>query len=362
MALLTVDKRKTCFKFLGLGEYNETNIKRFQKKYMRSKDVDGIYGANTDAALRHVYNVKRWTRNFTPEEFKCECGGKYCTGYPNWMKKVELLHLQRIRNHYGKPMKITCGLRCQKYNDSLRGSIKNSKHLTGYAADFHISGVTDTFAQRRAAVAWIKKQPNHNYTYGNGINSNGVSVSAGYMGNCLHTDTKKPATATKTVPATDPLQKWYDAMKTQYNWSKNQTYKWTTPTVKSSKSKGTCITFPAVSLQRLGLIGSGQYFYFHPKTKKITGTAASYVKKHPELFKLSYPNKTIAALWKAGQIKKGDIIGFGNPYYHTMVFMGMKNGKPIFNTMGSKRGLGIAYPTYAKRKVNMIVRLKKTSK
>ena len=364
MALLTVDKRKEFFKFLGLGEYNDANIKKFQKIAFPKlpKEQDSKYGTKTDIALRHWVNVRKWTKNFEPEEFKCECGGKYCTGYPSWMKKVELQNLQSIRDHYGKPITVTCGLRDRVYNSKLRGSIPTSKHLSGYAVDIYIPGVTDTLAGRKSAINWIKKLPNHNYSYGNGYNSNGVNgLSASYMGNCIHTDTNAPEVAPKPT-AKDPLQPWYDAMKTQYNWSKNQIYKWVTPTVASSKTKGTCITFPMVSLQRLGLIGKGQYFYFHPQQKKITGTAAEYVKKHTELFKLSYPNKTIKELWKAGQIKKGDIIGFGNPYYHTMVFMGMKNGKPIFNTMGSKRGLGIYYPTYANRKVNMLVRLKKTSK
>lgn len=364
MALLTVEKRKEFFKLLGLGSYNKTNVKKFQKIAFPKlpNEQDGAYGTKTDIALRHWVNVNQWAKNFKPEEFKCECGGKYCTGYPSWMKKVELQHLQSIRAHFGKPMKITCGLRCQKYNDSLRGSIKNSKHLSGYAADFYIAGVTDTLAGRKSAINWIKKLPNHGYTYGNGYNSNGVNLSAGYMGDCLHTDTNKPAATTKTTATkADPLQKWYDAMKTQYNWSKNQLYKWVNPTVASSKKKGTCITFHSVALQRLKLIPYGTYFYFHPQSKTITGTAAAYVKKHPEIFKLSYPNKTAAELWKAGKIKKGDIVGFGNPYYHSMVFMGMKNGKPIFNTMGSKRGLGIYYPLYANRKINMLVSLKKTS-
>ena len=375
MALLTTEQGKARFKYLGLGEYNKANIARFQKKYLRKKDVDGVYGTDTDRALRHVYNVKKYTKNFSPEEFKCECGGKYCTGYPSYMKRVELENLQSIRDHYGKPMTVTCGLRCKTYNNKLRGSIGNSKHLTGYATDFYMPGVTDTLANRKKAIAWIKKLPNHNYTYGNGINSNGVKVSAGYMDNALHTDTNKPKkTVTKAVqnaadvmknaaaaaPVADPLQKWYDAMTTQYNWSKNQVYAWCEkPTVANSKKKGTCITFPAVSLQRIGLLSSGGYFYFHPTKKRISGNRASYVKKHPEIFKLSYPNKTIATLWKAGKIKKGDIVGYGNPAYHTMVFMGMKDGKPRFNTMGHKRGLNVTYKSYAKRKVNMLVRIKK---
>lgn len=364
MALLTKEQRKERFKFLGLGEYNAANIRKLQKRYMRSKDVDGKYGIDTDRLLRHVYNVKKFAKDFKPEEFKCECGGKYCTGYPSYMKQVELKNLQTIRTHYGKPMTITCGLRCKPYNSKLRGSIQNSKHLTGYAADFYIKGVTDTLTNRKAAIKYIKTLPNHNYAYGNGINSNGLKVSAGYMGNALHTDTSKPKKAVKVaalaaVPA-EPLQKWFDAMTKQYNWSKGQIYAWVEgPTVANSRKKGTCITFPAVSLQRIGMLPKGKYFYFHPQKRRISGTGASYVKKHPELYKVSYPHKTLKQLRKEGKIKKGDIIGFGNPAYHTMVYMGLKDGKSRFNTMGHKRGLGVAYPSYAKRKVDMIVHIKK---
>lgn len=381
MALLTLEKRKQYFKKLGLGEYNKANISRLQKKYLRKKDVDGVYGTNTDNLLRHIYNCSL-VKDFKPEEFKCECGGKYCTGYPSYMKQVELKNLQRIRDHYGKPMTITCGLRCKTYNNKLRGSIGNSKHLTGYATDFYMKGVTDTLANRKKAITWIKKLPNHNYTYGNGINSNGVKVSAGYMGNALHTDTNKPKKTAKTtvkttpkvnkavqnasktvkaVAAADPLQKWYDAMKKQYEWSKNQIYCWVEgPTVANSKKKGTCITFPAVSLQRIGMLPKSKYFYFHPQKKRISGTGAPYVKKHTELYKVFYPNKTLKQLRKEGKIHKGDVVGYGDPGYHTMVYMGTdKDGNSRFNTMGHKRGLNVKYPSYAKRKVNMVVHIKK---
>lgn len=160
---------------------------------------------------------------------------------------------------------------------------------------------------------------------------------------------------------TDPLQKWYDAMTTQFNWSKNQIYDFNTyPTVENSKKEGTCITFPAVSLQRLGLLPTGGYFYLYPNTGKIAGNSigVNYVKNHPEIYSVTYPNKTIAQLGTG--IKKGDIIGFTDPAYHTMVYMGKNSsGQPIFNTMGHTKGLSITYPYYASRKVNMIVRLKK---
>lgn len=201
MALLTVEERKKRFKYLGLGEYNEANIKKFQKKYLRAKDVDGKYGTDTDNALRHVYNVKKYTKSFAPEEFKCECGGRYCTGYPSYMKKVELENLQKIRDHFKKPMTITCGLRDRTYNRMLSGSITNSKHLSGMACDYYMKGVTDTLENRKKAIKWIKKLPNHGYTYGNGINSYGFRVSAPYMGNALHTDSNKPVAVTTAASA-----------------------------------------------------------------------------------------------------------------------------------------------------------------
>ena len=191
MALLSKAERQQYFKELGFGEYNKANILKFQKKYMvRKVDWDGIYGTNTDNTLRTVYNVRKYTKNFSPSEFRCECGGRYCCGYPSYMKPHELMNIQSIRTHYGRPITVTCGLRCKTYNRKLNGSITNSKHLTGQAIDFYQPGVTDTLANRKKAIKWIKTLPNHTYTYGNGINSYGYSVRASYMGNALHTDTK----------------------------------------------------------------------------------------------------------------------------------------------------------------------------
>lgn len=195
MALLTEEQRKKRFEYLGLGEYNEANIRKFQKKYLRKQDVDGEWGIDSDNALRHVYNVKRYTKSFAPEEFKCDCGGRYCTGYPTYMKKAELINLQKIRNHYGVPMKVTQGVRCTGRNRELRGSVVNSGHLKGYACDFYMSGVTDTLANRKAAIKWMKKLDNTEYIYGNGINSNGYAVNAPYMGNAMHYEAHKAVEA-----------------------------------------------------------------------------------------------------------------------------------------------------------------------
>ena len=191
MALLTVAERKAIFKELGLA-YNKATIAALQKKYMwRISDIDGIYGPNTDNMVRTVYNTFKYTKNFDPKEFRCECGGRYCCGFPTYMKPHELMSIQAIRDHWGRPITVTCGMRDATYNRKLNGSVANSKHLTGSAIDFYQKGVTDTLANRKMAIRWMKKNlPYLNYAYGNGINSSGYSVRAPYMGNALHVDTK----------------------------------------------------------------------------------------------------------------------------------------------------------------------------
>ena len=133
--MLSVDKRKKLFNAIGYT-YDKKGILSFQKRYMmRKKDYDGIYGQNTENTLLTVYRTKIYAKNFKPEEFRCECGGRYCCGYPSSMKVHELELIQSVRDHYGRPITVTCGLRCKPYNSRLSGSISNSKHLKGMAIE-----------------------------------------------------------------------------------------------------------------------------------------------------------------------------------------------------------------------------------
>ena len=194
--MLTIDQRKRRFKALDLGDYTKENILKFQKTAFKDKsEHDGVYGAKTDRALRHFYNVKKCAPSFKPEEFRCNCG--HCSGYPSYMTQVELKNLQKIRDHYNRPMIVTSGLRCKYDNSRSNGSIQNSLHLIGRACDFYMAGVTDTLANRKKGIKWMKTLPNTHYIYGNGINSNGYSVYAPYMGNAIHYDVNKAPKTTK---------------------------------------------------------------------------------------------------------------------------------------------------------------------
>ena len=116
------------------------------KEYQKANGlaVDGICGINTRAKLNSTATVienASWDniKYFKKSEFNCPCG----CGLNNIdLKLVKIL--DEIREYFGKPMTVTCGCRCQRYNDSLAGSIKNSKHVQGKACDIWISGVSKT--------------------------------------------------------------------------------------------------------------------------------------------------------------------------------------------------------------------------
>ena len=200
MALLSKAGRKRRLEYLG---FKEKEIRKFQKMaFPKNKsEQDGKYGIHTDRALRHFYNVRKVTKDFAPEEFRCTCG--HCNGYPSYMKQVELKHLQKIRTHYGKPMIVTSGLRCT-YENNRSGGVPNSGHLRGYACDFYMRDVTDTVTNRKKSLKYMKSLPNHEFTYGaNMRDSNGLYRTASGMGNAMHTETHKPPK--ETVKEKNPI-------------------------------------------------------------------------------------------------------------------------------------------------------------
>lgn len=196
--LLNVKQRQSKLKDLGFyklsidgieGVGTKTAYKNLQKKYFtRSSDIDGIYGTNTDKLLRSAWNVYKYCKNFTLQEFKCECGGRGCTGYPAELNATLLKNLQTLRAYYGVPIIITSGVRCSWYNSRLSGSIKNSAHLTGKAVDFY-SNKTKTLAQRKSMIDYAIKLSSMSYVYCNGYwrtKWRKGTVSASNMGTSIH--------------------------------------------------------------------------------------------------------------------------------------------------------------------------------
>jgi zinc D-Ala-D-Ala carboxypeptidase len=92
----------------------------------------------------YVYNkaLLRDFSYFTMSEFRCGCRRCRNHAFPTHINAKLLTYLEQLRLHFGKPVIITSGLRCSKYNKSLPGSSKNSRHISGMAADIFIKDVS----------------------------------------------------------------------------------------------------------------------------------------------------------------------------------------------------------------------------
>lgn len=128
-------------------------IEKFQREHGLADD--GIAGVNTWKLLnKEPKNPWEDIKYFKREEFRCDCGGRYCNGFPVEPNIKLIKILDQLRREEGKPINITSGIRCKKYNDSLDGSSPTSAHMDGDAADFNIYGITEKPAER----ARIKKR------------------------------------------------------------------------------------------------------------------------------------------------------------------------------------------------------------
>ena len=140
---------------------------------------DGCGGPETDAALKRAVMEDAtaekeetgtfWDEieHFTPAEFACKCGGRYCSGYPTRMQEQVVRIADAARKHFGRPGHVVSGLRCRQWN-VLQGGVEDSQHMYGEAVDLRIEGIS-----AEQLLAFIETQP-HRYAYA--INGTNVHV------------------------------------------------------------------------------------------------------------------------------------------------------------------------------------------
>ena len=78
------------------------------------------------------------SEHFHEDEFRCRCCGEL---HPDGIPQELVDHLEAVRKHFGKPVKINSGYRCPRHNKNVGGA-KNSLHMQGKAADHYIDGVS----------------------------------------------------------------------------------------------------------------------------------------------------------------------------------------------------------------------------
>lgn len=100
-------------------------------------------------------NIKYFKRS----EFACKCGGKYCNGFPVEVDKTLLAAADKVREHFGVPVRVSSGVRCNRHNANV-GGVSNSRHKTGKAMDFCVTGRT-----ANTVLNYVKKLPEIRYAY-----------------------------------------------------------------------------------------------------------------------------------------------------------------------------------------------------
>ena len=73
--------------------------------------------------------------HFSSSEFACRCGCGFRSVSPDLISRLELL-----RSHFGRPVKINSGCRCENHNRNIGGS-SSSQHILGTAADIVVQHV-----------------------------------------------------------------------------------------------------------------------------------------------------------------------------------------------------------------------------
>lgn len=187
--MLNKTKQKEYLKAVGCSSIKEFQQKHlYHYKYVGGKKVnnwDGVYGADTDKALRSVYNIRKYGKGyFDPNEFRCKCGTSNrkasCAGFPAVVNAQLIKNLAYLRESSHAPMTISSGLRCKVWNAKQSGSASQSRHMSGKAADIISSVLTCGKAERNALIKRWYSFKKANYAYGNTAN----------MGSAVHLDVK----------------------------------------------------------------------------------------------------------------------------------------------------------------------------
>ena len=145
------------------GPLSKKAMTEFQARF-GGLEPNGQLNEDSGKALRHAVaymydeadTVPETTGNFWDEieffdreEFRCQCGGKYCNGFPVEPQELMVRTVNEIRRRLGVPITIVesggSGVRCKQHNANV-GGVANSLHLTGNAADLHSSASPEKMA------------------------------------------------------------------------------------------------------------------------------------------------------------------------------------------------------------------------
>lgn len=86
----------------------------------------------TEVQLYEKYYVGKLSQNLNHTEFRCKCTNPSCT-YTLVNNRV-VTAFQIVRKHWGRPIGVSSGFRCQMHNIEV-GGVLDSWHKRGFAID-----------------------------------------------------------------------------------------------------------------------------------------------------------------------------------------------------------------------------------
>lgn len=182
---MTIEQGQNLLSYLGyqpgkvdgiMGPMTSNALKKFQDAF-GGIGVTGDLNEETQKALKHAVAYDMMADNtptgiaedwwgeiqyFAREEFKCKCGlyhAPYCNGYPHKIQKQLVLIADRARKHFGQPIDIVSGLRCDRHNADS-GGVVNSQHKYGEACDVYVRNVP-----QKTVLEWFLSQADVRYAY-----------------------------------------------------------------------------------------------------------------------------------------------------------------------------------------------------
>lgn len=174
---MTIKQKQHLLAYLGYyvgnidgawGSCSREACRAFQKDF-GGLTVDGICGAATEKALKHAVAYGMPTKAtdtaksgdfwddikyFRKEEFACKCG---CGSGKMEEKLIKVA--DRVRAHFGNSITVSSGRRCTTHNARV-GGVSNSRHLSGKAMDFCVSGFSAS-----SVLSYAQAQPEIRYAY-----------------------------------------------------------------------------------------------------------------------------------------------------------------------------------------------------
>lgn len=342
---------------------NKTNFKQYNTSwaslgYPKKPWYIKNCGCGEVAIANCIVEMEKWKKQ-TPKTIQPYCvqyaapngDGTYFSGISKMMEHYGMTDVKEHQTMDSLWKEMSKGYRCAIL---LMGDRKGGSKDIHWTSSAHFIAATAYRSDGKTHELFIKDSNSAS------SDRNGWLSYEGYLRN----DVSRVWSGNMNIKKADPTlsDKILSACKTQAEWMKNYKYKWQKePTIEKSKKYGTCVTYVACVLQRIGYLKPGECIW-HTSKGKVYGTT--------DKMTVTYTTKTLKAY--KSNLKAGDVIIVGNPKVvnagdsgsHIFIFAGKwdSNNNPYIwdnhSATNIKNGKSGMHTYSGSKKILAVIRLK----